>query len=90
MKKTIAILFILFSIAAFSQDSTKVKLLKVEFDSQTWQTYIRNLDRLNSFAGRNVPNSEILLATKDTIQAFEQVFINQLSAQLPKKEEPKK
>ena len=82
----LSLLFLVFiSVSSFAQKS-----YKVELDSSTWQIYLRNIDRINSFAGRNIQNSEIVLTTKDTIQALQQLFIAQLNNQLPNKEQPKK
>ena len=74
MKKiTIALLII--SLVSFES----AKTLKVGYDKPTWDVYFRNIERLNQMAGRNVTNSELLLATKDTIQWFTQSMYVQVT-----------
>lgn len=58
------------------------KAIKVEQSAQNWAIYLRNVDRLNYMAGRVVP-SDILQATRDTIQMFHGDFYKQLNSQLP-------
>jgi hypothetical protein len=64
---------------AFKNDTLTNKLAIVD-----WEVYLRNIDRLSAFAGRNVPSSDLVLATKDTVALYQQLIMNQLKAQLQK------
>lgn len=76
--------FLLVALKSQAQKDTSFKTLKVELNEITWDIYFRNMYKLKEMAGRNV-SSELLLSTKDTIQAIENLFIEQLKKQLEKK-----
>jgi hypothetical protein len=77
MKKTI---FLLALCAVFAFNN--VKLYRVEQPGEDWVVYLRNIDRLQAMAGRNVPNSELVLATKDTVTFFQARFLRSIGSQL--------
>jgi hypothetical protein len=58
------------------------KKLKAEMSGSDWVVYLRNVDRLSVFAGRNVANSELLGATKDTVSFYTSFFYVQLGKQV--------
>ncbi len=89
MKKIITITLVFLSVNCYGQTAKK-ELPKVQAPKEInaalflndWIVYFRNIDRMNSFAGRgNVP-SEILLATKDTLSFFSNTILLQLNKQL--------
>ncbi len=87
MKKIITIALVFFSVNCVAQTSKKElpkapKEINAALFLNDWIVYFRNIDRMNSFAGRgNVP-SEILLATKDTLSFLPNTILLQLNKQL--------
>ena len=73
--------YILIAALAFLAAFATEKKFKVEQTVPEWNVYFRNVERLQSMAGRGGVPSDLLLATQDTINYFKTTFLVQLNLQ---------